>query len=407
MLDHPLCDNLRSGVWMVDYIINRALKISKIFAKCRLFADWIQIRLSMVKQLPKSCIPKYFATVLLLAYHALKFRGLSIAPRRLLQNNQNGSSQFFYDALLMTTYQHYGSLISSGLFPKDYPLELSSILDATPSGWKLPSLAAGLPHFSTDFMRCWGRDIFIALPGMLILPGHFQAARMHLIAFASTLRHGLIPNLLDSGTKPRYNARDAVWFWMAAVACYCRNSPEGYQFLGVKVARRFIPKARYMDGPNHGTCNDDDDVDADAYIPLSDKRVYRYSNTIAQLCHEVMERHAMGINFREWNAGHNLDHAMSDRGFDISIKTNWNTGGFITGGNSDNCGTWMDKMGDSRKAGTFSRPATPRDGSPIEITALLKASLKWISQEVPIFGESYWKWKGVSAIKGSIILTVL
>ena len=158
---------------------------------------------------------------------------------------------------------------------------------------------------------------------------------------------------------------------------YVNSAPDGLSILSESVKRRF-PKD-------------------DTWVPWNDQRAYAESSTIAEIIQEILQRHASGISFREYNAGPNLDMQMKDEGFNIDIKVDWKTG-LIFGGNRFNCGTWMDKMGESERAGTKGKPGTPRDGAPVEITGLLKSTLRWLDELV---GEGKFPFEGVDATSKS------
>lgn len=162
---------------------------------------------------------------------------------------------------------------------------------------------------------------------------------------------------------------------------YVKTAPGGISILEESVKRRFPQD--------------------DTWVPWNDPGAYSYSSTLAEIIQEILQRHAQGIHFREYNAGPNLDRQMKEEGFNIDIEVDWETG-LIHGGSEHNCGTWMDKMGESTKANTKGVPGTPRDGAPIEITGLLKSTLRWLSE---LSRKGKFPFEGVSA-SGKIIKLV-
>lgn len=100
---------------------------------------------------------------------------------------------------------------------------------------------------------------------------------------------------------------------------------------------------------------------------------------LIDIIQEILQKHAEGIKFREWNAGFELDWNMESEGFNITLNLDEETG-FIFGGSGRNCLTWMDKMGSSVKSGNKGIPSTPRDGAPIEMTSLLYLAVDFLAK---------------------------
>lgn len=327
-LGSAICDNLREGAWAFESLLTRAE-----YYKLDSVAEWLRARLDLIRTVPSFLRPRYFAAIVLGLYDAAVERAMSLFPDHI------GDSQFM-TSLSLVSLQMISALPGASL--------ISQAL--------VPSMAAGLPHFACGYMRCWGRDVFLSLSGLCIRTNRIEEAKSHILGFAATLKHGLIPNLLDSGKNPRYNARDAVWFWLQSIQEYCEHVGS-YEILNEKVKRRF-PKD-------------------DTFVEWDSPEAFSYETTLSDMIVEVLERHAKVIEFREHNAGTAIDSQMKDNGFNQKIWVDWDNG-LVFGGNQDNCGTWMDKMGESAMAGNKGVPGTPRDGAAVEITGLLKSCLRWI-----------------------------
>jgi predicted glycogen debranching enzyme len=134
------------------------------------------------------------------------------------------------------------------------------------------TILAGYPWFLD-----WGRDSFIALPGLLLSTGRFEEAKGVLSTFAGAVDEGMIPNRFDDydGTA-HYNSIDAsLWFVNAAFE-YLHASGDKETFSEVLLpAIRAIVEA-YRKGTRFGIHADEDGLitggDADTQLTWMDAK---------------------------------------------------------------------------------------------------------------------------------------
>ncbi len=167
------------------------------------------------------------------------------------------------------------------------------------------------------FLEEWGRDTFIALPGLLLSTGRSAEAQANIRGFARYEHEGLIPNRIADVSKwtpqnpqgAEYNTSDGpMWFVQAVRRTAEASGDEAFEVEMAPVVRR------------------------------------------------IMERYRTGTGYRRYNRFNRI-YMDSD-------------GLVITPAQS----TWMDADPDG-----LDRPVTPRNGKAVEINALWYANLRYLA----------------------------
>jgi len=111
-----------------------------------------------------------------------------------------------------------------------------------PADVERTTILAGFPWFAD-----WGRDAFIALPGLLLSTGRYQEAKSVLTTFAAAADKGMIPNRFDDRSDTAYfNSVDAsLWFVKAAFE-YLAAARDSETF-----TQQLLPKIRWIADSYH------------------------------------------------------------------------------------------------------------------------------------------------------------
>ncbi|UCG57631.1 MAG: glycogen debranching enzyme family protein [Phycisphaerales bacterium] len=116
------------------------------------------------------------------------------------------------------------------------------------------TVLAGFPWFAD-----WGRDAFIALPGLLLSTGRLEQAKAVLTTFAGAVDEGMIPNRFDDRSEAaHFNSVDASLWFINAAFQYLDATGDTRTF-----TQRLLPTIRwiidsYQAGTRYGIVADGD-----------------------------------------------------------------------------------------------------------------------------------------------------
>ena len=264
--------HLNQGFWLIDFYFNR---LDHVFPGDRKFKNLKQY---LKKKVPLPILYEYFRSIFT-SIHQILLKNF-LRPIQLDEDHLH--SEF-----------------------------VTTMISTVPQFFSAGALSAGLPYFCADIWKEWGRDTFIAFPGLLLATRRYRKAREVLISYAQTIKDGLIPNMKR---HLQYSARDATWWFFYSVGLYLEHSgdygilEEGFEIEGTSVQTNFL---------------------------------------------EVM-KNCLKVHFEAKTI------------YKLSVDPE--TGMEVLEGSKDTNLTWMDKKGD----GVLNKgvPSTPRIGAPVELTAL-------------------------------------
>ena len=286
--DHPVVKNLSEGNWYLEYQYIRILNSNMPSNFLELFHSM----LVGIQALPR----------LITFYHTAKFillifRNIKVS---LLKASGLLSQDSFRQTLCFSITQFWGNVLSGHTHMGE------------------ASLAKALPNSCCGETRMEGIDAFLSSVPFLMGNERWGEARYVLLAFASVSHEGFVPNCLKN--KP--SQKDATWYFLYCLQRYLEASPEGLEFLKVKVE----PK-----------------------------------KTLASLVQSILAAHAKGT-----------DTTRLDPESGVLVNNcKWTT--------------WME---------------VPRDGAPIEVTALLYNFLAFIEK---LQSSKTYSYKGVTLQNGEFM----
>lgn len=135
-----------------------------------------------------------------------------------------GRRQHYDSQLLQRVKAHVASGRQSPAWIEQLVLAADSFLIERPvsKSERSGSVIAGYPWFGD-----WGRDTFIALPGLTLATRRHGAARRLLESWAHYLDQGMLPNRFpESGAPPEYNTVDAALWYIEAWRAYMAASDD-------------------------------------------------------------------------------------------------------------------------------------------------------------------------------------
>lgn len=97
----------------------------------------------------------------------------------------------------------------------------------------------------------WGRDTFIAMPGLLLHTKRFTEAREVFLRFGREILRGLVPNRFAEGKGAAYNSADASLWFIDALGKYERASGD-WEFVKILVPAVGEIIRSYIQGTDYG-----------------------------------------------------------------------------------------------------------------------------------------------------------
>jgi glycogen debranching enzyme/glucan phosphorylase/glycosidase len=188
------------------------------------------------------------------------------------------------------------------------------------------TIIAGSPYFDQrqgSQLYNWGRDAMIALPGLCLNRERYDTFRHIIKNYMRFVKHGILPNLIGDGSKPRYNSVDASMWLFWAIGKYLEFTKD-YSILDIEVKR-----------------------------VLANNRV----DTIQIILEEIIETYKNGIFYEDCWQENGIEQSQTVH---IFMDTDF----LISAGNESTQLTWMDVKPIGHK------PVTSRHGKAVEINAL-------------------------------------